>query len=223
MSFEWISMISASWVSAIGTLLAVIVALFVTFRDKRLSRAKLSLSVHNTPPDWCHVLRKFSADHEVWVFVPRFRVANAGPAAAKSVEAVLHNLEKRNENEWELQQNFLGGKLPWTDEGERRLPLLIPGIAKLVDLGEIKLQESLDNDYTIMKFSLPSDTDTSVDENLLMSGDKSGPFQYRFQITIAAENARPVSYTLKLKITGEWRGPGESKAMAKDGVALQMC
>jgi hypothetical protein len=204
--------ITPDWISAIGTFFAVVVALLISYWDRRQGRASLRISVRPAPPDWSSTAVQSEPEEGGMecFFVVRLTVANRGPAAARMVEAVVHELERLEGGAWVRRGGFLPGSLRWTHGVEPHLALLMPKTEKHVDLGEIRRNGVTGNNAGLTFTIVPQPT---------LVYNSAGPGEYRFRVTVAAENAHPTTARFELRLTGEWHA--EDEVMAQKGLSMR--
>jgi hypothetical protein len=147
----------AQWVEAIGTMLAVIVALAIALcQDKWrawLHRPKLDVSIELKPPD-CHKTKsglstaggvpptdpRFRPQEYIDVYYFRLRVANSGNQKAESVEVFAAQvLRQQADGTFEKVNWFLPMNLIWSHFKPPKmiLPAISPNTYKHCDLAHI--------------------------------------------------------------------------------------
>ena len=101
------------WISAVGTVGAVVLALFLFFWEKRAGVARLLLRVNSAAPYWGFALRARPDQQENpdEVFILRLSVENKGPATARTVEVVVHDLQVKKDDTWSPNPSFLPSSL----------------------------------------------------------------------------------------------------------------
>ena len=183
--------------SAIGTWLAVVVVLLLFLWDQPMARARLRLRTPSGPPDWgfAYVGTDEEQEENGPIFVLRILVENKGPSAAKSIEAVVRDVQALdNAGRWvPPQTTFLATPLQWTHQDGALLALLIPHTAKHLNVGFLGRRRS--GDY--FQFSV-------VPQPTLAYNVVHLPRTYRFRITVAAENAAPVTRRFTFSFSGHW-------------------
>ena len=132
--------LTPDWISAVGTVGAVVVALFLFFWDRRSGKASLKVILRPQPPDWSFASLATDGDEEPYrvEFVLRLAAKNRGRATARTVEASIHDVERQKDGVWVLVDTFLPSNLRWTHTADRQLPSLIPEVAKHFDLGQVQ-------------------------------------------------------------------------------------
>jgi len=200
------------WVSAIATVAAVVAAFLLFIATRHLLKARLRIHLVPDPPDWSSglVANSEAPDGPERVFVVRLRVENRGPDAARNVEAVVHGLRRKQDGRWVDAATFLPSTLRWTHVGDRQLPLLLPKTTRHLDLADIRRTTHIGQDAVFVFALAPMPTFVYY---LLHPGE------YRFSVTVAAENARPRRADFELRLTGDW--DPEDAVMAKKGLTLQ--
>lgn len=197
------------WISAIGTVGAVAVALFLFFWDRWSGKATLGVILRPEPPDWSFATLGHPTEEEPTqtVFVLRLAANNRGRATARTVEAIIHQVEQQKDGAWVPVQTFLPSNLRWTHTADRQLHLLVPEAPKLFDLGEV--QQNGPADCILLVAITPQPTRAY---NIFFPG------MYRFSITLAAENAPAAHTRFELSFFPKWSSSDE--AMICGGIKL---
>lgn len=224
---------SINWAAleAIGTLLAVIVAL--GWRDIRdwLKRPTLViLPIGSGPPDWVKVPTKRRRRDdgkviaEVDTYFLRMRVKNEGHTRAKEVEAFAAKLLKEHDGEFREVESFIPMNLDWAHRGAV-LPGLSPHSSRYCAIAAIYDPEkrpefppqdeqwpNVPRDKTILSLRVASPTTA---KGYLQ------PFgTYQLELELGAANARPEKKTLEITLSGTWYDD-ENKMFSK-GVGIRL-
>jgi hypothetical protein len=224
----------ASWLAAIATFLAVLVALFKEDMRSLWRRPVLKARILLAPPD-CHKTELTIVNQAIQQIVGRwpcyyFRlwVENTGTQRAEQVQVFAAGLSRRQaDGTFKPETQFLPMNLRWAHsqqrpEGPEIFALGIsPGMGKHCDLGHIphpemrkETNESLPNvptDQTILSLDLEVAPNTR--SHLIAPG------VYRLLLRLAAANSRPVEKTIEITITGQWHG--DETRMFSDGIGLR--
>jgi hypothetical protein len=192
------------WLTAIGTVGAVALALFFAFVEKIWQRPRLEISVNFKPPD-CGM----GVPHSKALFL-RLRVANRGRSAARSLEATIQQMCQREGDFWIQVPSFLPSNLLWTHVSAPILPNLLPGLERNLDLAQIL--EPTKPSLARLAFILS--VVPAREYNVL------DPGAYRFSVTVGAENAKAVTQVFELTLSGKWFA--DEDKMLSDGVRLKV-
>jgi len=145
----------AQWVWGLGTLLAVLVALFGDRIRGRMFGPKLDVTVSTEPPDCVRVATSYKLDSDsrflgsdigtVDSVYVRMKVQNTGRSAARDVQVFAESVMVRVPGEgWQPVRMFPSMNLPWSDLPpgvDPKLRMFFPGLgptmSKHCDLGRI--------------------------------------------------------------------------------------
>jgi hypothetical protein len=216
----------ADWVVAGGTLVVAAVAVFQETIRGWLYHPSFDVSARTKPPD-CVAVPITSTDG---AFVAdsvnlRLWVENVGNATAKNVEVYARELHRqRTDGTWEYVAQFPPMNLRWTNVGVIYFPSIAPEIGKHCDLGHIvdpTQRHLLHEDNPRLKLN---SNQTSLAFDLMVApnhrGHIIGPGEYRLDILVAAENARPLARKVSISLRGVW-DPDET-LMLRDGVGISV-
>jgi hypothetical protein len=227
-SAEW-----ATWVAAIATLAAVLVALFKEDITSWWRRPRLEVVARLAAPD-CHKTEITLLNQATGIVLGRwpcyyFRVwvENKGTRRAEQVQVFASRLLRRHaDGVFKAEQQFLPMNLKWAHSQQRPTGPEVfaegisPEMGKHCDLGHIvhpdmraKTGDSLpdvSSGQAIMELDLEVAPNTK--SHLLAPG------VYRLVLKVAAANCRPVTKTLELSLTGKWHD--DERKMFSDGVGL---
>jgi hypothetical protein len=206
----------ADWLAALGTLLAVVVALILALFKQDISRLrwrpKLTATIRMRPPD-CQILPLLLTHPETGKQVPsqkalylRLWVENSGRERATYVQVFASELkQKQSKGEFTGVSEFLPMNLRWSHSHEVFAEAISPDMGKHCDLAHVYvLPENVLSFPTIAKpyksptvFQLDTEVVPSSLSNIL------GPGVYRLTLKIAASNAKPVVRELEIDFSGE--------------------
>jgi hypothetical protein len=227
----------AEWVTGIGTLLVVIVAVFQDWIRQWFWRPRLSALIVSGPPDCKSVpvrmqIQNGLTDLIVDSIYLRMRVANTGNSPALNAEVYADSLwRERADGSWERVTKFPPMNLTWSDISSSNLgnaiyfPRISPGMTKHCDIAAIYDPASLAQvlvDGTARVDAIVGETKLQF---CLISqpnhrGHIVGPGRYQLRVFLAAENAKPVLSTIVIKLTGQWMAREEE--MLRDGVGISI-
>lgn len=194
-------------------------------QEQQLTQTILNLLVqqasNKTPANLSLQLIPKRISAKYWWF--RIYVENAGKTAAKDVEVVISNLEKKVGGSWELIKQFLPSNLLWTHSNNPMLPMLLPGTKRNIDLGYMI------NPSERSKIEPNIYEDAKIRENqsafcFRLSAVPNRPYHvlspgtYRFWVTIGASNCAPEKVIFELQFNGTW-DEGESAML--DNVTIK--
>jgi len=228
-SIEW-----AQWVEAIGTTMAVVVALCIAlFQDKMrawIMQPKLDISIDVKPPDCLKIpIRSYTQGEPSVVadaYYLRLRVLNKGGQKAESVEVFAASLLRRQADDtFKEMGTFLPMNLVWADYGKVFFPAISPDMYRHCDLthivdpkkrGQFTAEDKQWPNVPVEKTILS--LETAVKPNTL--SHLLPPGKYHLVILVAAANAKPVKKTIELSLTGDWYD--DEQKMFQDGVGAQI-
>ena len=198
----------ASWVGALATLAAVIVALFkedfLNWRHYPL----LTPRVHLRPPD-CH---KTSFNGGLPVYYLRIWIENRGTQRAHQVQVFVSQLlRKHADGRFHEDLDFLPMNLRWSHTQEVFADGISPGMGKHCDLGFVPKPDQAKEARFASNFapkklansnstwlSLDLEVRPNTETHILESGT------YRLELRVAAANAKPWIEVLEVALTGNW-------------------
>ena len=213
----------AEWLTAIGTLLAVIVALVLALWGQQISQwlthPVLYLDAKVQQPDADKVQRwsQLAGGHvinlgEYYFF--RLSVSNTGNAAAKDVQIFLSKVEQLKAKHAENISRFTPMNLVWTNT--ERLsprdrvtkPVLLahmpPVFCDLIHIGDPQGRALPGGDDldTVPKDKAVLGLDVEIPT--YSKGHLLEPGTYRLSLTLAASNCSPTQYVIEIWFPGEW-------------------
>lgn len=219
------------WLTAIGTLAAVVAALVLAIFHEHLRqwlwRPKLEILLENRPPD-CHltVMTNLATREQADCYYFRIRVRNSGKASAENVQVFIEEVrEQRADGTFESWTEFLPLNLLWAHYRNIDFPSIPPSVYKHCDLGHIlsptKRSRFPGEDHnrisgleaSVTVFSLDLAVKPATGTYLLRPG------RYRIVLVAAGSNGPLVRRTIELSLTGQWFS--EETQMLTQGVGLR--
>jgi hypothetical protein len=220
-------------IEAIGTILAVVVALgLALFREVRdlIKRPSLTLlPIAPGSPDCVKIPTVRREDGKVVatadVYYLRMRVKNQGRGRATEVEVFASKLLKRQaDGKFREVESFLPMNLRWAHRGAV-LPGISPNMYRHCAIAAIfdprkrpefppkdKQWSGVPQDNTIL--SLSTETRTNA------RGYLQPPGTYRLELELVAANAKPVKKILEITLTGDWYD--DEREMFSEGVGIRL-
>ena len=221
------------WLTAIGTVAAVVVALFLAVFHEHLRRwwwhPTLEIRLRNSPPDshrtiWTHQARNLALP----CYYFRIRVHNSGNASAENVEVFIERIERRRaDGEYENWQQFLPLNLLWSHYGFVYFPKIAPDTEKYCDLGHIfrpDQRQQLEREGEDNRLLGLSETETVMCLDLAVRPNTGSHLlpraEYRIGVVAVAANAAVERRTLELNLTGQWFD--DEPRMLREGIGLNL-
>lgn len=207
----------ADWLTAVGTLLLAIVAVFQDKIRHWVLSPKLNISCSNDPPD-CHKTIYKMIDHttgqvilaaECYYF--RIRVHNTGDRSAENVQVFAEELSvKQIDGTFKALNSFIPMRFNWANLGKPVMDYILPQTYRHCDIGHI-----LD---PVLRRQFPMEDDPRLGvsaTNTILSCDLEvkpftmthliPPGDYRLCLSIGATNAiYPIKEFLSIYISGQW-------------------
>jgi len=232
---EWLTA-TGTILAAIGTFLAVIVAMLLALYGQRIGQVRfhpeLNLDAKVQRPDadkvrrWCRFNGPQVTDLGEYYYF-RLAVTNTGNTAANDVQVFLSKVERLNGDQTETVSRFTPMNLIWTNtehlpakDRVTRSVLLAdtpPVYCDLAHVGEPQWRElsreDLDN-VPAGKAVLGLDVEVTT----YSKGHLLEPGNYRFSLTLAASNCRSTQYVMEVSFPGEWLP--EMEEMFKTGFKM---
>lgn len=199
----------SSWFAALGTIGAVIVALFQESIKRLLYQPKLKLSVKNEEP-WCNNVKQYNCCGYIGdALYIRIKVENVGNEVAKDIQIFAKNInpiEGIGKGKIWLEMD-----LQWSNTGDSYYPLIYPNTAKYCDLGFILDPNARKYDERYFFQNTWDGKYGEIDPALLMNvkyplggGDHIlGPGKYEIEIVAAAVGAKLVKQTVVIEFN-DW-------------------
>jgi hypothetical protein len=187
--------------TAIGTFLAILVALFQERIKEFFTKAQLNMVINLSPPD-CHQIMLVNAETGEYMtrsIYIRIKVDHIGGNTAENVEVMAANLwQVMNDGSKTVRKSFLPMNLIWSHFQPRRTTVRIPvGSFRHCDFGYF----SPFNRETVLKL------DTMVNPNFVADDELPNiiyPGIYEFELLLTADNASPVRKRWNLVFDSEW-------------------
>ena len=215
----------APLLTAIGTFLVVVVALFREEITQLWRRPRLIVQARLAPPD-CHKTRLDYRDstgrvlHGPDCYYLRLWVENVGRQRAEQVQVYLAKLyRQRADKTFAEERAFLPMNLRWSHTGEVFAQGISRDMGRHCDLGHV-LDPSKRPPEESLKTVNPADTLLSLDLEVKPNTQSHllSPGVYRLDLKVAATNARPRTKKIELTVTGHWFA--DEAGMFKDGIGL---
>lgn len=213
---------------AAGTLVLAAVAVFQDTIRGWFYKPSLHISIKTVPPD-CSAVPLTKPDGTFVSDCVYFRlwVKNIGNSTAKNVEVYANDLQrKRADGTWERVSTFPPMNFKWANIVGIGFyfPNIAPGMGKHCDIGHIvdpskrhDLNEYAPKlDLTYQQTSLTFDLISAPNHK----GHIIGPGDYRLEVLVAAENARPITRTIAISLKGIW--DADETKMLRDGVGISV-
>jgi hypothetical protein len=220
---------AAQWAGAAATTIAVLVALFKDEWLRYLRRPRLNLYIEPKQPD-CQLVPSlvFGPQKQLlWqgdIYWLRLWIKNEGRGRAEQVQVFLSKLHKKDaKHEFAPVANFVPMNLRWSHPRDGNNPeIFAPGISqkfgKHCDLCSIS---DPNNPTDVFKghegeciANLALEVYPNNETHRLPPGD------YRLEIMIGAANAKPITKSLLLNLTGQWSADPET--MLRDYVGVRL-
>lgn len=222
---------TTDWLTAIGTIMAVLAALGIAIFHEHLRRLfwhpTLDIHFENQPPD-CNLMPitnpQTGAQATCHYF--RIRVHNIGKSSAETVEVFIEQIQRRRaDGTFERWQNFLPLNLVWSHYVQPYFAKIPPQVYKHCDLGHIIDPDlrnlfpgedcpplNLPESQTVMSLALIVLPSTGT--YLLPAGF------YRLTLVAAAANAELTRRFMEINLTGQWF-PDEQR-MFREGIGVRL-
>jgi len=126
-------------ITAVGTLILAVVAIFGGSIGRWIRRPKLNINLKPHPPDCQKIpIRNTTTGQDLAeCYYFRIWVENKGRTSAKNVEVFAKELKKKNESKFEKVSLFCPMNLTWSHFGEMLFPAIHPGMGKHCDVFHI--------------------------------------------------------------------------------------
>ncbi len=235
---------TTKWLTAIGTVGAVIVALVIALFQNRLRRwcnhPILEVSASTKLPD-CVKLPyiqpahlQFSPQpvvvqqHETTSYYLRVLVENASNETARNVEVYAKKLirYRKSDSQWEEVFDFPPMNLVWSNSPPEQgtyLRFLPPKMSKLCDVGHIidpTDRKDFEGDNNPALDLSPDEVSLTFDviQKPLHKGHIVKQGDYRLEIVVAADNVDAVTRKVKIFFDGKWHS--DRATMLRDHVGI---
>jgi hypothetical protein len=221
----WVSqMLTPDWLTAIGTVAAVVVALFLALYGKHIERRQfhpvLRLRARVRRPDADKVSRwrrsgdSIVVEGESWYF--RLAITNEGNDAAREVQVFLARVERKHGHKTQEVSRFTPMNLKWTNTDDEQISRdRVTRPVLLADTPDVYCDLVHINDPSIRSLSgedldtvAPSEGVLGLDVQVptYSKGHLLEPGTYIFYLTIAASNCDSTHYELEVSYSGKWSG-----------------
>lgn len=226
---------TATTAIAIGTFLAVIVALFRDELTALWRKPRVETQIKLAAPD-CHLTRlmKFDATGHALVKAPcyylRFWIENKGNVRAEAVQVFVKRLERRKaDGTFREDRGFLPMNLRWSHAGIGQAVIFTsinPGMGRHADFGHI-VDPDFGSDFLPSKEHFPNIPDEGktvirldVEFEPATYSHLLPPGEYQITLMIGGANFKPVTKLVRLVHKGEWF-PDEEQ-MFRDGLGIEV-
>ena len=216
------TILTPDWLTAVGTLGSVLVALFLALYGDWLRRLilhpKLQLKAKVSRPDadktqlvqqgiapitGTPVQRKLT---DVYYF--RLAIKNIGNIAAENVQVFLESVDRQEDDRYVRAQRFSPMNLRWTHgNGQVTRPLLLPDMPPVYcDMAHICDPKNRTVTGEDLPNVLPGDAVLGLDLEVkpFSNGHLLEPGTYIFTLKLAASNCSPRTYRLEVVFPGTW-------------------
>lgn len=204
--------LNAHWWVAIGTIFLGITAIFQDKIRNFWHKPILDLNFVIEPPD-CHktvlnYIRGGVVVDKASCCYYRLKITNFGRGSAKGVEVMITDKEIKQENGFFIKDNsFLPLNLLWSHYRKVVIENIPPSLFKHCDFGHI-----VDPQHTNMEteglMSVGAGIDTVLSLDLAQKPNTGSyivfPGTYRFKITVASSNTKPITKIFELEYNGFW-------------------
>ena len=208
---------SPDWLSAIGTILAVVVALFIALFQEHVQRwmfkPKLSALATDKSP-YClrntYFLEGTTTIHRPHYSL-RIAIENHGNTEARSVEVFVSDMRRqKGRGEFEPVIGFIGTYLVWSDFEGQVLDVLNPEMPKYCYLGRVFWKENLPDSF---HSGIGEPTEDFLGDRTVLDlppppgssrRQRYPPGNYRLTVRVGALNAKPIEKVIKIYLTGRW-------------------
>jgi hypothetical protein len=202
---------TTAWISLFGVLVALFLGVLGIFQDwirSLFRKPKLNVSIKLESPD-CHKITMRNSQTGQFVcdsYYFRFRIENTGNYQMEDVEAMVVELYKKINGQYEKVKSFLPLNLVWAHSSGRQItkPKIQPKLFKYLDFGYIVQThfanlglfglDSINNIALILDVEVPPNTGSHI----VFPGD------YKIKIKFAANNFKPVEKIYNLVIPDSW-------------------
>ena len=210
----WLKKLSPldQWVTAVGTVLAVIYAIFHEMFLMWLRRPKLKVLFEKKEPYVISIpIRRPSPEGDLQPsYQVRMLISNEGTNRAESVGVYAKRLYRRDETDRELLPWFLPMDLTWAEDG-RVTTAISAGVERTCNLVEIAKPRQSAKPYPEPP-QAPRDFDYAQDcfARIQTAADPTSrssfvyPANYRLELVLSAANAKSQSLNFDFKFDGRW-------------------
>jgi hypothetical protein len=197
----------AQWLAAVGTVGAVLLALFRDFFYERMRKPKLVVTCENAPP-WTLRTPAFANNWTGDSYWVRIKVENKGQTRAEKVQVCLSKLWYRSDPAGafeEVQRQHLPLNLQWSHYGVPILDGISPEMPALCDV--IALSQPNNPNWPKPADTPPNTTIGSLRLEVLLPPEFHSlkPGFWKLSLRIGAANIKAFDKTLLFSHTGEWK------------------
>jgi hypothetical protein len=194
------------WLTAAGTIGAVLVALFAETFRRWYRRPVLRGRIEMRPPD-CHLTPVVHDEVENFAYWFRIWVRNDGRSSAEQVQVQASGLLRRSENgRFEEIRQFLPMNLRWTHTAAIYAPRISPGMGLHCELGRIMRGQ-------------PDNFELLVEVQPFTGWHRLPPGVYRLVLALAAANADASPFAIEIEVRGGWAEREEE--MFRDHIVIR--
>jgi hypothetical protein len=223
---------AAAWAQAIGTIAAVLVALFYDPLRRWWTRPKLKLSIQTEPPD-CMMLRwgqriSMGRGYAHWdgpVYYMRLRIANEGRRKAENVQVRVIGVDRAMGGRYVPVQEFPPLNLSWANRDRESLLTVHRHTFEHCDLAHIhKPSDRSRLEFEERKWDRvnPANTilsiDTAVRSYALPHLQPAG--EYRLHLLMVSDDTAPIEGIAEISLNGQWYD--DEKEMREKGVTVRL-
>jgi hypothetical protein len=209
---------------AAGTLVIAAVAVFQETIRGWFYCPRFQVSIKTEPPDCVAV--PFTTKEGTFLsnaIYLRLWIENVGNATARHAEVYAKELRRqRADGKCERVDAFSPMNLKWSNVVGPFFPRIAPNMGKHCDMAHIAepaLRRALGEESPRLALN---DQQTSLAFDLIAppnhKGHIIGPGEYRLDILVAAENARPHKETIAISLRGTW--DEDERRMLSDGIGV---
>ena len=218
---------NAGWWVAIGTISLGIVAIFQDKIRDFWHRPRLNLDFIIEPPN-CHKTILNYIKNEVVIdrafcCYYRLKITNFGEGSAKEVEVMIVNKYIKQQNGLFIEDNsFLPLNLLWSHYGKVVMENIPPSLFKHCDFGRIVEPQYRDREIGGL-VEIDSGIKTVLNLDLAQKPNTGShivlPGTYRFKITVASSNTKPITKVFELEYNDFW--DNNEKEMLEEAIRVK--
>jgi hypothetical protein len=220
----------ADWLVAFGT---IVLAVLAVFQDRIRSwfwSPKLDCTISLHPPD-CHRTISLLGDKQFFSFYYLLEIWNKGNVSARNVEVLIVDVQRKEGTSFKMIDSFLPDNLKWSTlfdvSGDRLISkryceYISPDSFKHCNLGHIHdpAYRKADGDDSHLSIS-EKETIFCFDVHFMSTKRYYlvGPGVYRVKIKVGCENAKTITRSYQITITGKWFE--DETRMLNEGVTIE--
>ncbi len=228
-----------NWWVAFGTILLAFVAIFQDKIRSMIWRPKLDCIIELKPPD-CHrtksTLKRMTDTQQLASFYSyyyRFAIWNNGNISAKNVEVMITDVLKKEGKDFKRIEAFTPDNLLWSilhkdfpsNSFKTYCDYISPDTFKHCNLGHIhdpkyrkKITGEDNPEFKLTDKETIFCFDVNFKSNALYY--LIPPGEYKISIKVGCENAKTISRSYLIKISGKWFGDDETR-MLNEGFYIE--